>query len=66
MKLKDLFESWIVDLVSSGLGAAMVIYSFEIKQENPYWLIVFIPGILLQIPIFYFKIWKFLEENFEL
>ena len=62
MKLKELFESWIVDLVFSGLGAAMVIYSFEIKPQNPYWIIPFICGILLQLPLLYFKILKFIKE----
>ncbi|MBI2654137.1 hypothetical protein HYX02_04975 [Candidatus Woesearchaeota archaeon] len=64
MKIKELFESWIVDLVSSVLGVAMVVYSFEIKQQNPYWWIAFISGLIFQIPLIYFKIWKFIEENF--
>ena len=63
MKIKDLFESWIFDLISSGLGIALIVYSREIKQENPYWPIVFISGILFQIPIFYFKLLKFIEER---
>ena len=62
MKIKDLFESWIYDLISSALGVALIFYSIEIRQENPYWLIVFISGILFQIPIFYFKLLKFIEE----
>ena len=62
MKIKELFESWIIDLVSSGLGVALVIYSFSIKQENPYWFIAFICGLIFQIPTFYFKLWKFIEE----
>ena len=63
MRIKELFESWIVDLASSGLGIALIIYSFSIKSENPYWFIAFISGLLFQIPTFYFKLWKFVEES---
>ena len=63
MKIKELFESWIFDLISSAFGVALVIYSFSIKQENSYWWIAFIPGVVLQIPTFYFKLWKFIEER---
>ena len=63
MKNNELFESWIFDLVSSGLGVALVIYSFNIKSENQYWFIAFICGLIFQIPTFYFKLWKFIEER---
>ena len=63
MKIKELFESWVFDFVSSGLGVALVIYSFEIKSQNSYWVLVFISGFIFQIPIFYFKLWKFIEER---
>ena len=64
MKVKELFKSWIVDLVSSGLGVALIVYSLEIKKENPYWIMGFIMGLILQVPTFYFKLWKYLEEKF--
>ena len=63
MKIKELFESWIFDLISSGLGVALVIYSFNIKSENQYWFIAFICGLIFQIPTFYFKLWKFIEQR---
>ena len=63
MKIEELFESWITDLVLSGLGAALIVYSFSIKSENAYWFIAFISGLLFQIPTFYFKLWKFIEKS---
>ncbi len=41
MKIKELFESCIFDLVSSGLGVALIIYSFGIKSENQYLFVDF-------------------------
>ena len=63
MRLKELLESWIGGLVSSGLGVAFVYYSIEIKPENPYWWIAFIFGLLFQIPLIYFKIIKIVKEE---
>lgn len=63
MKIKDLFESWIFDLFSNGLGIVLIVYSFEIKPQNQYWFIAFICGLIFQIPTFYFKLWKFIEES---
>ena len=63
MKIKELFESWIFDLVSSSLGVALVIYSLSIKSKSQYWFIAFLCGLIFQIPTFYFKLWKFIEES---
>ena len=37
MGFKELIRTWYFDLVSSGLGIALIYWSFEIKSENPYW-----------------------------
>ncbi len=64
MKFKDLIEAWYVDLIASGLGVALILWSLEIKSENPYWWIAFFSGIIFNIPTLYFQIWKYIEENF--
>jgi hypothetical protein len=64
MEFKDLIEAWYVDLVASGLGVALIVWSFEIRQENPYWWIAFFSGIIFNIPTLYFQIWRYIEEKF--
>ncbi len=64
MEFKDLIEAWYVDLVASGLGVALIVWSFEIRPENPYWWIAFFSGIIFNIPTLYFQIWRYVEEKF--
>ena len=63
MTIKELLENLIFDIISSALGVALVYYSFQIKPENSYWFIAFISGLIFQIPLFYVKLWKFIEEK---
>jgi len=65
MTLKDLIQTWYFDLVASGLGIALIKYSFEIKQENQFWWIVFLSGISFNIPTLYFQIWENIKDYFE-
>lgn len=65
MKLKELLENWIVDIISSALGVTLISFAFEIKAENPYWWIAFLSGILFNLPTIYFQIWKYIKELLE-
>lgn len=64
MTLKELIQIWYCDLVASGLGVALIVYSFEIKPDNQLWGIVFLFGILFNIPTLYFQIWKNIKGYF--
>lgn len=65
MDFKELIKTWYVDLIASGLGAALIVWSFEIKPENPFWWIAFLSGLLFNIPTLYFQIYLQLKEYFE-
>ena len=62
MTLKELFESWITDIIGSALGIALIYFAFDIKAENPYYWIPLFTGIILQIPTIYFQVWKYIKE----
>lgn len=64
MDFKELFENWIFDIFSSALGVSLILWSKEIRPENPFWWIAFLSGILFNLPTIYFQIWKYVEEHF--
>ena len=64
MKFKELIEAWYVDLIASGLGVVLIIYSKEIRVENPFWWIAFLFGILFNIPTLYFYVWRYIKSYF--
>lgn len=63
MELEELLESWVADIIASALGVALIAFALEIKSENNFWWIALFAGIIMQIPTFYFQIWKFIEER---
>jgi hypothetical protein len=65
MKIKEVIQTWVFDLVASGLGVALIVWGLEIKLENSFWWIAFISGIILNIPTIYFKLGKYIEELIE-
>ena len=62
--IEELFESWITDLISGVLGAALISVSIVIKPTNNFWWIAFVSGIIFEIPLFYFKLWETIKEWF--
>lgn len=65
MTLKEIIKTWYCDLVASGLGVALIVYSFEIKSQNEFWWIAFFSGILFNVPTLYFQIWINIKEYFK-
>mgnify|MGYP001580032156 CR=1 FL=1 len=62
--IKEIFESWINDIIASAIGLASIYWALEIKPTNDYWLIPFVFGLICQIPTVYFVIWKHLRNYF--
>ncbi len=56
MKIKELVKTWYIDLIASGLGIALIIWSFSIKSDNHFGGLHLYQGFYL---IFLFFISKF-------
>lgn len=58
-KNKELLDSWVVDLISSGFGVLFVALSYAKDFDLRGRIILFIFGLLFQIPLFYSKLYKY-------
>lgn len=65
IKLEEVFDSWITDLISSILGGFLIYYGFYGDLEIYGRIICILFGLILQIPTVYFKIYQWIIENFQ-
>lgn len=57
-KIEDIFDSWITDILSSGLGTALIIYGFAGDILFSVRAICVLLGVIMQMPLVYFKIYQ--------
>ena len=64
MEFRELIENWIVDIIASAVGIALIYFALDIKSENSYFWIPLLTGIILQIPTIYFQILEYVVRQF--
>ena len=55
---KNIWETWIVGIVSSAIGITSIRYGINIETNLFGKILLVLFGIFLQIPLGYFKIYK--------